>query len=40
VILISSRDVAAYGDRVVLAPVLGFVAKNELSGEAIERLLA
>jgi len=40
VILISSRDVEAYGDRVEVAPVLGFVAKNELSGEAIERLLA
>jgi DNA-binding NarL/FixJ family response regulator len=40
VILISSREVEAYGNRVVLAPVLGFVAKNELSGEAIERLLA
>jgi len=40
VILISSRDVEAYGDRVELAPVLGFVPKNALSGEAIERLLA
>lgn len=39
VILISSRDAATYGDRVLLAPVLGFVAKSELSGEAIERLL-
>jgi DNA-binding NarL/FixJ family response regulator len=40
VILISSRDADSYGDRVRLAPVLGFVAKSELSGEAIERLLA
>jgi DNA-binding NarL/FixJ family response regulator len=39
VILISSRDADTYGDRVRLAPVLGFVAKSELSGEAIERLL-
>lgn len=39
VILISSRDADTYGDRVRLAPVLGFVAKSELSGDAIERLL-
>jgi DNA-binding NarL/FixJ family response regulator len=39
VILISSRDADIYGDRVRLAPVLGFVAKSELSGDAIERLL-
>ncbi len=40
VILISSREADTYGDRVRLAPVRGFVAKSELSGEAIERLLA
>ena len=40
VILISSRDEASYGDRVALAPVLGFVTKPDLSGDAIERLLA
>ena len=39
VILISSRDADTYGDRVGMAPVLGFVAKSELSGDAIERLL-
>jgi DNA-binding NarL/FixJ family response regulator len=39
VILISSRDADTYGDRIGLAPVLGFVAKSELSGDAIERLL-
>ena len=40
VILISTRDAASYGERLRLAPVLGFVAKSDLSGEAIERLLA
>ena len=40
VILISSRSAADYGDRVGRAPVRGFVAKSELSGEAIQRLLA
>ena len=40
VILISSRNADDFGDRIRLAPVLGFVAKSELSGEVIERLLA
>jgi DNA-binding NarL/FixJ family response regulator len=40
VILISSRNADDFGDRIRLAPVRGFVAKSELSGEAIERLLA
>jgi DNA-binding NarL/FixJ family response regulator len=40
VILISSRDAADYGERVGQAPVRGFVAKSELSGESIHRLLA
>jgi DNA-binding NarL/FixJ family response regulator len=39
VILISSRDAESYGERVHLAPVRGFVAKSELSGGSIDRLL-
>ena len=39
VILISSRNADVYGDRVGRAPVLGFIAKNELSGAAIARLV-
>ena len=39
VILISSRDADAYGDRVERAPVAGFIAKNALSAEAINRLV-
>ena len=40
IILISSRDADAYGDRVESAQVLGFVSKSELSGASIDRLLA
>jgi DNA-binding NarL/FixJ family response regulator len=40
VVLISSREAAAYGPRVALAPVRGFLAKRELSGVALARLLA
>jgi DNA-binding NarL/FixJ family response regulator len=32
VVLISSRDAAAYGARLARAPALGFIAKSELSG--------
>jgi hypothetical protein len=39
VILISSRTADTYGDRLRLAPVLGFIAKSELSREAIEQFL-
>jgi DNA-binding NarL/FixJ family response regulator len=39
VILISSRDADAYGDRIRQAPVAGFIAKNALSAEAINRLV-
>ena len=35
VILISSRDAAAYGSRVKEAPVRGFLAKRSLSGAAL-----
>ena len=35
VVLISSRDAAAYGSRVAEAPVRGFLAKRSLSGAAL-----
>ena len=40
VILISSRAADSYGDRIGVAPVLGFMPKSELSGASIDRLLA
>jgi DNA-binding NarL/FixJ family response regulator len=39
VILTSTRDADAYGERIALAPVRGFLPKAALSGAAIERLL-
>jgi len=39
VVLISSREAAAYGPRVGAAPVCGFLAKRELSGEALATLV-
>ena len=39
VILISSRDAAAYGSRVKEAPVRGFLAKRSLSGAALAGLV-
>jgi DNA-binding NarL/FixJ family response regulator len=39
VVLISSRDAVTYGDRVRLASVVGFLAKRELSGAALARLV-
>ena len=39
VILTSSRDGADYGSLVAASPVLGFVAKAELSGPALAHLL-
>jgi CheY-like chemotaxis protein len=39
VVLISSRDAAAYGPRVDAAPVSGFLAKRELSGAALAALV-
>jgi DNA-binding NarL/FixJ family response regulator len=39
VVLISSRDAAAYGPRVGAAPVCGFLAKRELSGGALAALV-
>jgi DNA-binding NarL/FixJ family response regulator len=39
VVLISSREAAAYGPRVGAAPVRGFLAKRELSGAALAALV-
>ena len=39
VVLISSREAAAYGPRVDAAPVCGFLAKRELSGAALAALV-
>jgi DNA-binding NarL/FixJ family response regulator len=39
VVLVSSRDRAAYGARLLNAPVRGFLAKSDLSGASLRRLL-
>ena len=39
VVLISSREASAYGNRVRDAPARGFIAKRELSGEALAALV-
>jgi len=39
VVLISSRDAAAYGPRLDAAPVCGFLAKRELSGGSLAALV-
>lgn len=39
VVLMSSRASADYGSRVAVAPVLGFIAKADLSGSAVRALL-
>jgi DNA-binding NarL/FixJ family response regulator len=39
VVLTSSRDGAIYGRRIHDAPALGFLRKDELSGDALRRLL-
>ena len=39
VVLISSRDAAAYGARVATAPVRGFIEKRELTGAALAALV-
>ena len=39
VVLVSSRDGAAYGARLLDAPVRGFLAKSDLSGASLRRLL-
>jgi len=38
VVLTSSREAGAYGRRLAASPVLGFIAKDELSGPAIRAL--
>jgi len=40
VVLTSSRDASAYGPRVANSRVLGFIAKDELSGAALRSLIA
>jgi DNA-binding NarL/FixJ family response regulator len=40
VVLISSREAVAYGPRIEAAPARGFIAKRELSGEALAALVA
>jgi DNA-binding NarL/FixJ family response regulator len=39
VVLVSSRDRAAYGSRLLNAPVRGFLAKSDVSGASLRRLL-
>lgn len=39
VVLVSSRDAAVWGERLWESPVLGFLAKADLSGAALRRLL-
>jgi CheY-like chemotaxis protein len=40
VVLISTRDAADYGDRIANSAALGFLAKDQLSPNALERLIA
>jgi DNA-binding NarL/FixJ family response regulator len=40
VVLISSRDAAAYGERLAKAPARGFIPKADLSGETLAALVA
>ena len=40
VVLISSRDAAAYGSRLQAVPARGFIAKRELTGDAVRKLVA
>ena len=39
VVLTSSRDAAAYGPLIAASPAAGFIAKDELSGPALARLV-
>ena len=39
VVLISSRDAAAYGPRLQEAPAVGFIPKSGLSGEALAAMV-
>jgi len=40
VVLISSRARSSYGSKIDHAPVRGFLAKHELSGESLKKLMA
>ena len=40
VVLVSSRDAAVYRSRLASTPARGFIAKNQLSGEALANLVA
>jgi len=40
VVLISSRDRAAYADRIASSAAVGYIAKDDLDGEALRALLA
>jgi CheY-like chemotaxis protein len=40
VMLISSRDAAVYRSRLASTPARGFIAKSQLSGEALADLVA
>jgi DNA-binding NarL/FixJ family response regulator len=39
VVLISSREAAAYGPRLQAVPARGFIAKGELTGKAVRKLV-
>ena len=39
VVLISSRDAAVYRSRLAITPARGFIAKSQLSGEALASLV-
>ena len=39
VVLVSSHDGAAFGARLLNAPVRGFLAKSDVSGASLRRLL-
>jgi DNA-binding NarL/FixJ family response regulator len=38
-VLVSSRDLAAYGDRVRRSPAVGFVSKDQLDGRIVRSLV-
>jgi hypothetical protein len=40
VVLISSREAKAYGERLESAPTEGFIPKRELSGAALAALIS
>ena len=39
VVLVSSRAGSDYGSRVAMSPARGFIAKSDLSGEGLQRVL-